>query len=476
MSPFATKSPAMDPERSPYPVAQTQSSDIDPRLQEATQSSQTYSNPPPQDNIPSQFRLPIPPPQQQQQQTHPQPHYNAPPQWPQEGYDPYYGPQPSQQPPPIGQIPQHQVHSYNPYQNGSDAPPQPPDGSLSESKRPRACEACRGLKVRCEPDPGNGPCKRCAKANRNCVITPPSRKRQKKTDNRVAELERKIDQLRQEVNANKGVSEDEHYGDGDTSHLGLMDTTPQQQPSSYSAFNSSDRKRRRSEYQQDGYDGRDQAVALDMAPPRFAPSVPNMIPHPRDPPQAAQMSAPATAQSLSGPAYGEPDAVDRGLVSAALAHELFTQYIQNMVPHMPIVTFLVNTSWESVRKTTPILFLAIMSVASGQDYPSVQVVLKEEIVSTLGKRIIVNGEKSMELVQALQVVTIWYWPESNGNSKYYQLIHMATIMAMDLGIDRKPRTLKEQMFHLPGAIPSLDDTESAERRRAWLGCYLLSSR
>ena len=466
----------MDPERSPYPVAQTQSSDIDPRLQEATQSSQTYSNPPPQDNNPTHFRLPIPPPQQQQQQTHPQPQYSAPPQWPQEGYDPYYGPQPSQQPPPIGQIPQHQVHGYNPYQNGSDAPPQPPDGSLSESKRPRACEACRGLKVRCEPDPGIGPCKRCAKANRNCVITPPSRKRQKKTDNRVAELERKIDQLRQEVNANKGVSEDEHYGDGDTSHLGLMDTTPQQQPSSYSVFDGSDRKRRRSEYPQDGYDNRDQAVTLDMALPRFAPNVPNMIPQPRDPPQAAQISAPASVQSVAGPAYGDPDAVDRGLISTAMANELFSHYMQNMVPHMPVVTFLVNTNWESVRKASPILFLAIMSVASGQDYPSVQALLKEEVMSILGKRIIVNGEKSIELVQALQVVTIWYWPEPNGNSKYYQLIHIATIMAMDLGIDRKPRIPREQMFHLPGTDASLNDTETAESRRAWLGCYLLSSR
>ena len=255
-----------------------------------------------------------------------------------------------------------------------------------------------------------------------------------------------------------------------------MESTPQQQPSSYSAFDSSDRKRPRSEYQQDGYDSRDQAVALDMALPRFAPSVPNMIPQPRDHPQAAQMSAPATAQSIAGPAYGAPDAVDRGLISAVMANELFTHYTQNMVPHMPIVTFLENITWESVRKTTPILFLAIVSVASGQDYPSIQVILKEEVMSGLGKRILVNGEKSIELVQALQVVTIWYWPEPNGNSKYYQLIHMATIMAMDLGIDRKPRTMKEQMLHLPGPGVGLHDTETAERRRAWLGCYLLSSR
>lgn len=41
------------------------------------------------------------------------------------------------------------------------------EGGPNDPKRPRACEACRGLKVRCEPDQNNpeGPCKRCAKVS-----------------------------------------------------------------------------------------------------------------------------------------------------------------------------------------------------------------------------------------------------------------------------------------------------------------------
>jgi hypothetical protein len=72
-----------------------------------------------------------------------------------------------------------------------------PEEGANDLKRPRACEACRGLKVKCEFDPNNqeGPCRRCTKARRNCVVTQPSRKRQKKTDSRVAELEKKIDAL-----------------------------------------------------------------------------------------------------------------------------------------------------------------------------------------------------------------------------------------------------------------------------------------
>lgn len=81
------------------------------------------------------------------------------------------------------------------------------DDPLADLKRPRACDACRQLKVRCEPDDKNpsNPCKRCAKANRSCVVTPPTRKRQKKTDSRVSELEKKIDALTASLQASRRV-------------------------------------------------------------------------------------------------------------------------------------------------------------------------------------------------------------------------------------------------------------------------------
>ena len=66
----------------------------------------------------------------------------------------------------------------------------PDDGpNDEETKRSRACEACRGLKVRCEPDPDDGPCKRCKKAGRKCIVTMPTRKPpERKTDSRVGRI------------------------------------------------------------------------------------------------------------------------------------------------------------------------------------------------------------------------------------------------------------------------------------------------
>lgn len=366
--------------------------------------------------------------------------------------------------------------NFQAYQENSLEPSQQGDG---ESKRPRACEACRGLKVRCEPDPGNGPCKRCAKANRHCVITPPSRKRQKKTDSRVAELERKIDALTANLQATKAGnisgSDDGNYVAGDSSHISGTASTPQQQPSSYSVFDSTNRKRRVSQHQQDGYVGMLTGIAA-AASNQHAPNVtPNTVPRPAQVAKMQDLEPPRFAAPTS---YESADVIHQGILRVETAKELFDHYNQSMVPQMPLVPFAPDITAEMIRSTKPILFLAIMSVASGQDYPQIQAALKQEIKRTFADKIVVNGEKSVELVQALQVVTIWYWPEANGDSQYFQLAHMSALMAMDLGIDRKPKFAPRpnQLIDVPSSKSTILDTGTIECRRAWLGCYLLCSR
>lgn len=177
--------------------------------------------------------------------------------------------------------------------------------------------------------------------------------------------------------------------------------------------------------------------------------------------------------------YGDADVVGRRIVHQETADGLFIRYTDHMAPHMPIVVFPTHTSPNTIRKKSPILFLAILSVASGQDYPDLQATLTREIMRILSERVFVYGEKSLELVQALQVVTIWYWPELNGDSKYYQFIHMTAVMAIDLGMHRRQPLLmfrKEQVLGLPKPKSYLSDPCTTECRRAWLGCYLLCSR
>ncbi|KAL8937384.1 MAG: hypothetical protein Q9216_004454 [Gyalolechia sp. 2 TL-2023] len=470
---------------------------IDPQLRDHAQSaSQSYPSLPPSNYPLNPIRLP--PPQQHQAPQHP---------WP----------------------PQTDGHLYYPHRSGQSVPTHGQSDPLSypdvtsqhgdqppaDSKRPRACEACRGLKVRCEPDPAKGTCRRCAKAGRTCVVTAPSRKRQKKTDSRVAELERKIDALTASLHATKAQAISESDDDSTDDKMPVPTVSGQnRRPSDYMTRDNpratevvnmnqprpsevyseqternphqpgagNERKRRRSQYPEEEMD-RSLLAPLSRS---FDAESPN--PHStrknsgnsyvrHDQHDRGTSSLQSRTPHSTSPTHEYADVVDRKVLDASLAADLFEHYIQKMASHMPLVVFPPDIPAGKVRKHRPTLFLAILSVASGQEHPDLQRILAKEIMRAFADRIIYKGEKSLELIMALQVLTIWYWPEENRDAQTYQLIHMAAVMAIDLGLGRRARGGREphHAFWKDSARSksSAQAWDSLESRRAWLGCYLL---
>lgn len=362
-------------------------------------------------------------------------------------------------------------------QSPSAANPHDPN----DLKRPRACEACRSLKVKCELDDNspNGSCKRCAKAHRQCIITVPSRKRQKKTDSRVAELEKKIDALTAALGQRGGHDPD----------AVLDPAIAQQHPSNPLPH-------RNSLY------GDQYAAAPHQVLPPHSPSNPTQIAGvkrkttdsygpfggelPKPPGQANR------AQSLSG-AYGgfgdfkqqrastEPpnrDVVDRGLIDLKTAHKCFDRYHNEMCQRLPIVAFAPGTKAEDIRKAKPTLFEAVVAVASGTIRPDLQSKIISDITHILADRVVYAGEKSMELVQAIQIMTVFYQPpERYEELNFNQLVHIAAVMAMDLGMGKRTKRGALKVWKgLMDKNKSLPDPNAAETRRAWLGCYYMCSK
>jgi hypothetical protein len=135
---------------------------------------------------------------------------------------------------------------------------------------------------------------------------------------------------------------------------------------------------------------------------------------------------------------------------------------------------------STIRKEKPVLFLAILVAGAGPVYPEVQAGLNKELTSVFANRIMVQGEKSLELVQALQLSTLWYYPPEHFEElKFYQLVHIAAVMALDIGLGKPNKPGKA------GAVAAglfrdnqwrrqpFPDSESVESRRAWLCCYFL---
>jgi hypothetical protein len=165
------------------------------------------------------------------------------------------------------------------------------------------------------------------------------------------------------------------------------------------------------------------------------------------------------------------------IISRPDAERLFNRYVNNIVPHFPAVPFPPGTSAAQVRKETPILFLAILSGTSyGADIPeATQVALERELRECFATCMWKNGEKNLQLVQALQVGALWYRPPANFEQHmFYQMVHMATVMAIDIGIAKRQSPWRKRFFSKDSPLLRvLPDPESPEARRAWLVNYIL---
>ena len=343
-------------------------------------------------------------------------------------------------------------------------------------------------------------------------MTAPSRKRQKKTDSRVAELEKKIDALTASLHATKAQaseSDDDSLDDQDPSriianrshrvsdyslqgdHRPLENARSAQKPSepyqdtsegvTYQPTMGNERKRRLSQYPDDEPGLLSQEISSQHLNAEMPANVHSSASNTRPPMHNGTVKPMSSTNSNSAsPTHEYADVVDRKILDAALASQIFQHYTQNMAGHMPLVVFPPEISAGTIRKTKPTLFLAILSVASGQDYPDIQRILAKEILRAFADRVVYKGEKSLELIQALQVVTIWYWPEDNREAQTYQLIHMAAVMAVDLGIGRRTKGGREPYHALwkdyPRMKPSAHADDNVEAQRAWLGCYLLCAK
>ena len=103
-----------------------------------------------------------------------------------------------------------------------------------------------------------------------------------------------------------------------------------------------------------------------------------------------------------------PDVVDRGLLSMVKATELFNRYINRLMPQYP--AFPLSGTADELRRDKPILFLAVLAASVEATDPILNLKLNQEIQQLYAKKIAVQGYKSLELIQALCVSTLWTYP------------------------------------------------------------------
>ncbi|EFX02303.1 fungal transcriptional regulatory protein [Grosmannia clavigera kw1407] len=373
----------------------------------------------------------------------------------------------------------------------------------------RACEACRILKVRCEPASGGGhdgsissndgtvlppvserpPCRRCRDIGHECVYTERRRTKRKRTDVRVRELEQEVWQLGELLFLQQKQQQQQSGDAGGVLVEGVQEVRVPERSSPIVE---------------------ESLPTVPSLPPAFAISSagtpsPNL-------PLSWNSSLPATVDSA--------DPVAAGLLPMAWAVRLFRRYVLTMAPQRPLVVFpavtpanhhVIPTDEEiaavaaKVRRQTPVLFLAIVTVAgnigaemgqngdddddddddelsngrdgsadiSNDESDGLSLALEALLLRVFAERIMLDGQKSIELIQALLVSSNWnchslgVTPPSSHRPRFYQHVHLAASMAVELGLCGREGQNRPQDSGPSG------DTLVFER--TLLACYLCCS-
>lgn len=153
--------------------------------------------------------------------------------------------------------------------------------------------------------------------------------------------------------------------------------------------------------------------------------------------------------------------------------ELLFFYTNHAAAAWPIVR--VPTDLNEIRSKSPILLLSVLAYTVTQRTQGTELEAHDELIREtmyiLGNELIGRGQRSLELVQALLVASFWSKASRKGQQgSCYQLIQLATDMAIDLGI------AGPSLVPAPPAYFSMhEDPTSLEARRTWLACFVALS-
>ncbi|KAH7139968.1 hypothetical protein B0J13DRAFT_447937 [Dactylonectria estremocensis] len=285
----------------------------------------------------------------------------------------------------------------------------------------RTCQGCRHRRIKClaasqDSPPSNKKCTRCLKLDIECVFLAPAiKKTRRRNETRIKELERKFKEIQSSL--------------GETQAASLVSLS-------------------------------DLTVESDA---QFAAS--------------SKSHSPGTSSTLDSLLFvgsfnstpAEP--LPNGVSSHGQAEELYWEFVHNCAPLYPVVHIPESLTCELTRTSRPAFFRAILTAASSTTDPRLSRVLFQGTGRFLAEKVIVEGEKSLDLVQALLVMATWQQPpEKFQGLKFSQSAQMAATMVMDL------QSSNDEAYSIPdptsGFIPS---DQLVETCRTFIACYFLCS-
>ena len=254
---------------------------------------------------------------------------------------------------------------------------------LRKEKKKNACEKCRRSKLRCHLDTFDecGKCCRCFTSDIECVfVTLPPRKPRRRTDARVTTLEKELVTMRKMF-------------------IQLQDD---RDPAS----------------RQDSPKSSRSAGSSGASPELTLPST-------------SGADSPFTSSSNAVEVI--PCLLSSSMLTETEARDLFNEFVTHSLPQYPLI--ILDEPFDIVRESKPMLLLAAITAASNARDGELFARLHGHLIRMVSDRVVVNGERSLELLQSIILLEVWFSPSDDLRKlNFYQWIHVAATMAMQLGL------------------------------------------
>ena len=139
---------------------------------------------------------------------------------------------------------------------------------------------------------------------------------------------------------------------------------------------------------------------------------------------------------------------------------------RTMADYFPFVTLPKDLSCRDMLQQRPMLMFAVLTVAS-YDSVLLQLTLSREFRKIVTVKVM-NGEKSLDLLQGLLVFIAWHHHYMDAQAvSIPMLLQICAGIARDLGLDNLSIPIRSPLHR--------DEPRDKEAKRAYLGCYYLTS-
>lgn len=161
--------------------------------------------------------------------------------------------------------------------------------------------------------------------------------------------------------------------------------------------------------------------------------------------------------------------------SAEDAELYLNKFRNDFVKHLPFIIIPPSVTSHQLRQDRPILWIAIMTVSSSNI--AQQHSLSKEMREILARHAFVQGTRNMDFLLAVLVYATWDRGYCFGKPVLLSLLQLAIAILYDLELDKAP--LKDPTlaiaYDLKGITKPTGIPRTLEERRAFLGCFLMSS-